>query len=197
MKNQSIQIIAFGCSAGGFEALGLLLPNLTQNFPVPIVIVLHIPADSGSILSDSFSKKCQMPVREVEDKTPLAPGNIYLAPANYHLLVEPTGELSLSTEEPVHYSRPSIDVLFESVAMAYGPAALGIILTGANADGAAGLKSILERGGRAIVQDPTEADYSTMPEAALLSNPNSEVMKISQISNFLTQLERKKNHGTD
>lgn len=186
------EIIAIGCSAGGFEALGLILPNLSKNFPLPVVIVLHIPADSGPILAESFAKKCQIPVREVEDKMPILPGSIYLAPANYHLMVEPTRELSLSTEEPVHYSRPSIDVLFESVAMAYGRAALGIILSGANADGSAGIKFILAHGGQAIVQDPAEADYSTMPAATLHANPDSRVMKISQISEFLSQLERTK-----
>jgi len=192
---KAIELVAIGCSAGGFEALNTILPAIPVEFPAAVIVVLHIPADSGNLLADSFRKKCVAQVSEAEDKMPIEKGHIYFAPANYHILAEPDHVISLSTEEPVHYSRPSIDVLFESVAMAYGPAALGIVLTGANDDGAEGLQKIIAQGGRSIVQDPAEADYASMPEAALRLNPASKSLKISQIVEHLQGLARKEPHG--
>lgn len=179
------RIVAIGASSGAVDALSELLPALSQNFSLPIVIVVHLPADKPSVLAKILDEKSLITVREAEDKEPLQSGYAYLAPPDYHLLVEKEGYLSLSSEEPVHYSRPSIDVLFETVADAFGPAAVGIVLTGANQDGAAGLKTLCQAGGTAIVQDPKEATSSTMPQAALDACPSAQVLPLQQIAAFL------------
>ena len=135
------------------------------------MVVVHVPPDKRSILAELFQAKCRITVREAEDKEPISGGTVYFAPPDYHLLVETDRSLSLSSDEPVLYSRPSIDVLFESAADAYGPALIAIVLTGANQDGAKGLKAVVEAGGTAIVQSPEDAFASAMPEAALAACP--------------------------
>jgi two-component system chemotaxis response regulator CheB len=137
-----------------------------------------------------FTPKCRVAVKEAEDKEEVAAGTVYFAPANYHLLVEREGFFSFSTEEPVNFSRPSIDVFFESVAIAYGPRAIGVVLTGANADGTAGLRSILEYGGRAIVQDPRTAEFPKMPEAAALGISDEKlVLPLEEIGRLFEELD--------
>ena len=132
--------------------------------------------------------KCQITVKEAEDKEPLVGGVIYFAPSDYHLLIEADGALALSTDEAVNYSRPSIDVLFESAADTYGPRLVGVILTGANHDGAAGLKAVIEAGGAAIVEDPAEAYASAMPEAALEACPSAKTMTLAAVASYLSNL---------
>ena len=149
------------------------------------MIVVHVPADKGSVLADLFKMKCAIAVREAEDKEQASPGTVYFAPADYHLLVEEDGRLSLSNEEPVHYSRPSIDVLFESAADAYGPHLIGVLLTGANHDGAKGLAAVARAGGEAIVQNPAEAFARAMPEAALAVRPDARVLSLQDIASYL------------
>lgn len=180
-----VEAVVIGVSAGGIKALGVILPTLPANFPAPILIVIHLPPSRKSIIADLFEEKCALEVREAEDKETLSPGVVYFAPPDYHLLVETDRSISLSSEEPVMFSRPSIDVLFETAADAYGENLVGIILTGANPDGAQGLKAVAAAGGRAIVQTPEHAYASAMPEAALQSCPEATVMELEDIAVYL------------
>ena len=136
--NTPPEAIVIGASAGALEALSVILPALPATFDLPIFVVVHVPPDKKSILAELFDAKCKVKVREAEDKEPIAGGTVYFATADYHLLVEADKTLSLSNDEPVLYSRPSIDVLFESAADAYGPGLIALMLTGANQDGAQG-----------------------------------------------------------
>jgi two-component system, chemotaxis family, protein-glutamate methylesterase/glutaminase len=182
MKAGSAGAIVIGASAGALEALSAILPGLPADFDRPILIVVHVPPDKKSVLVDLFRQKCLMRVCEAEDKQPIVKGNIYFAPPDYHLLVERDGTLSLSSDEPVRYSRPSIDVLFESAADAYGSGLIGVILTGANEDGAKGLGAVVDAGGAAIVQRPDEAFAPAMPQAALTACPTAEIVPIAMIA---------------
>lgn len=188
MMDMSVRAIVIGASAGALQALSQILPALPSHFPVPILIVVHIPADRRNMLAPLFQAKCSMTVREAEDKEPMTPGTIYFAPPDYHLLIEPDETLSLSSDEEVLYSRPSIDVLFESAADAYGPAVIGIILTGANPDGAHGLRTIAEAGGIAIVENPAEAYADTMPEEALKACPQAQPISLGEIAAHLLKV---------
>lgn len=163
------RIVAVGASAGAVEALLDLLPVLPPSLPAPVLVVVHVPRDRSSALPALFASRCAVRVTEAEDKIDADAGTVYFAPPGYHLLVERDGGLALSSDEPVNLSRPSIDVLLESAAYAFGPRVLGIVLSGANADGARGLASIRERGGLAWVQDPATAHVARMPEAAIVA----------------------------
>ena len=180
-----VEAVVIGVSAGGIKALGVILPALPPDFAVPVLVVIHLPPSRKSVIADLFQDKCPLDVREAEDKEPLVPGVVYFAPPDYHLLVETDRSLSLSSEEPVMFSRPSIDVLFETAADAYGPGLVGVILTGANPDGAQGLKAICDAGGRAIVQTPAHAFAPAMPEAALQSCPDAAALDLEDIAAYL------------
>lgn len=182
------EAIVIGASAGAVEALNVILRPLKRGFPLPIIIVVHLPADRRSALADLFRAKCEIEVREAEDKEDIVAGTIYFAPPDYHLLVEGNRNFSLSCDAPVLFSRPSIDVLFESAADAYGSGLIGIILTGANADGARGLKAITEAGGHGIVQTPSSAYASAMPEAALGMSPKAKSMTLEAIATYLAEI---------
>ena len=182
MTNGSTKAIVVGASAGALEALSVILPDLPANYRLPVLVVVHVPPDKKSVLVDLFRQKCRVAVHEAEDKEPILGGNIYFAPADYHLLVEKDGSVSLSSDEPVLYSRPSIDVLFESAADAYGPDLIGVVLSGANQDGANGLKAIVDAGGTALVQRPEGAFASAMPQAALAACPTAEVLSLEKIA---------------
>lgn len=183
-----IDAIAIGASMGGVEALSRLLPALTADAAVAVFVVLHLPRDRPSLLVDIFAPLCALSVHEGEDKAPVLPGNIYFAPPDYHLLVDKGPSLLLSVDDPVYFARPSIDVLLESAADVYGPRMLGIILTGANADGADGLRAVHEAGGLTIVQDPQAAAASMMPEAARQGHTVNAVLSLDEISDLLRQL---------
>jgi two-component system, chemotaxis family, protein-glutamate methylesterase/glutaminase len=185
MSGERPRAVVIGASAGAIQALSLILPELPADFPVPILIVVHVPTDRSNILAPLFEAKCRMLVREAEDKEPALPGVIYFAPPDYHMLVESDGSLSLSTDEPVLYSRPSIDVLFESAADSFGDAVTGIILTGANMDGAEGLKAICDAGGTAIVEEPEAAYADTMPLAAIAACPAARILTLEAIADYL------------
>jgi two-component system chemotaxis response regulator CheB len=159
-------VIDAGASLGGLHALGLLLQGLPAGFAAPIVIVQHRGKDPDDALCRLLRGRSQLPVSEPIDKERIVPGRVYIAPADYHLLLE-RGSFALSTEAPVHYARPSVDVLFESAAESYGPGVVGVVLTGANYDGAAGAAKIQRCGGRIIVQDPETAESRPMPLAAI------------------------------
>ena len=150
----SVETIVIGASAGAVEALSVILPALPKQFPLAVAVVVHIPADRTSAMVELFQARCRIAIREAEDKEPIQSGTVYFAPPDYHLLVERDRRFSLSSEAPVQYSRPSIDVLFESAADVYGPALVGVVLSGANCDGADGLKTIHDSGGIVLVQSP-------------------------------------------
>lgn len=177
----SLRAVVIGASAGGVQALSHVLPALPANFPAPVLIVVHIPPRRDNALVKLFAGKCQLTVKEAEDKEPLAPGTIYFAPPDYHLLVEISGTIALSSDEAVNHSRPAIDVLFQSAADAFGPELAGIILTGASQDGAQGLRALCAAGGHGIVQAPSTAEAATMPEAALAACPCARVMRLEEI----------------
>jgi two-component system, chemotaxis family, protein-glutamate methylesterase/glutaminase len=178
-------LIAVGTSWGGLAALSRLLDNLPAEVAQPIVVAQHRAADSfHGGLGHLLQHHTQRVVRDAEDKDTLEPYRVYLAPPDYHLLVE-RGHLALSTEDAVQFARPSIDVLFESVADAYRERAIGIILTGANDDGAAGLRSIKRAGGVAIVQDPLTSERPHMPEAALALTEADAILPLEEIGKFL------------
>jgi two-component system chemotaxis response regulator CheB len=184
----AIEAIVIGASAGALETLSLLLPALPRGYPWPLISVVHLPPDKNSVLAELLRAKCHVDVREAEDKEPICGGTVYFAPPDYHLLVEADRRLSLSSEEAVQYSRPSIDVLFESAADAYGAGLVGVILTGANSDGARGLKAVVDAGGAAIVQRPDQARASAMPQAALDACPDALVMSVDEIVAYLLEI---------
>lgn len=182
------EAIVIGASAGGVSALIELLVPLPADFRPSLVVVLHMPSHHQSGLAELFSHRMNLPVREAEDKMPVAAGTLYFAPAGYHLLVEADHSFALSCEEPVLFSRPSIDVLFDSAALAYRQRVAGIVLTGASDDGATGLAAIKAAGGYAAVQEPSEAQISTMPQAAILKARPHYVAPLAGLRQMLLDL---------
>ena len=183
-----IESVVIGASAGGVEALAVLLPALPATFRPSLFIVQHLPRERPSLLVEIFARRCARPVREAEDKEPVEPGTVYFAPPDYHMLLEKNRQIALSADEPVHYSRPSIDVLFESAADVYGEHLLGIILTGANEDGAAGLHAIHQAGGVTVVQQPDSAKVPLMIVSALQRGPADYVLSLPEIAQLLGTL---------
>lgn len=183
-----IEAVVIGVSAGAVEALGVILPHLPADYPIPVIVVVHLPADRKSVLAQLFQAKCHVNVHEADDKEHLKRGTVYFAPPDYHVLIEDDKRISLSSEEMVHYSRPSIDVLFESAADVFGAALAGVVLTGASADGAKGLAAVHAAGGICLVQEPKQANSRTMPEAALAACPTAQVLTLEQIANRLLEL---------
>lgn len=179
------EAIAIGGSAGAVHALLRLLPALPSDFALPVLVVVHVPPEHDHTLPALFAGRCRLPVREAADKERIAGGTVYFAPADYHLLVEHDRSLALSAEEPVNHSRPSIDPLLQTAADAYGPGLVGVILSGANHDGAAGLAAVERAGGLAIVQDPAEAQVPAMPEAARAACEGALALGLDAISTFL------------
>jgi two-component system chemotaxis response regulator CheB len=164
---RAIEVIAIGASAGAIETLRIVLASLPRSFGAALLLVVHVPANGESMLADVLARHCALPVREATDKEKIEDGTLYVAPPGYHLLVEPDKTLSLSVDAPVNFSRPSIDVLFESAAYAYRDRLLGIVLTGANEDGADGLLAVRRSGGLAWVQEPSSAAAAVMPRTAI------------------------------
>lgn len=184
------EAVVIGVSAGGFDALKTILPALPAHFPLPIAIVQHRNERGDSFLADYLDGICELTVKEAEDKEPVTAGNIYIAPSGYHLLVEATREFSLSVDARVNFACPSIDVLFESASDVFAEKLIGIILTGANSDGARGLSRIRERGGCAIVQNPETALVATMPKAALTITTVDHIVTLSQLAPLLLRLSQ-------
>jgi two-component system chemotaxis response regulator CheB len=184
-----IDAVVIGGSAGSVSALGELLPGLPAAFP-PVLVVVHVSPTSVTPLAAIFTHRCAVHVVEAEPGAPIQRGHVYFAPADYHLLVEPSRRCSLSIEPPLHFSRPSIDVLFESAADVYGAKLLGVVLTGASSDGALGLRAIADRGGRAIVQDPATAEAAVMPASALAAVPEARVLALPDMIAELRALEQ-------
>jgi two-component system, chemotaxis family, protein-glutamate methylesterase/glutaminase len=180
-------IVAIGASWGGVQAIRAVLGGLPDDFPAPVVIAQHRGEEGPTGLAETVGRRSGLTVVEATDKEALEPGFVYLAPSGYHLLVD-RGSLSLSTDDQVRFSRPSIDVLFESVADAYGDQAVGVILTGASDDGAAGLARIRRLGGITVVQEPATAERRTMPDAALAKVQAHEVLALDEIAPFLKKV---------
>ena len=182
------ELIAIGTSLGGLNALMAVVRQLPRDLPAAIVAVQHRSASPDTGFVDLLQQCTALAVVEAEDKTALKPGTLFVAPADYHLLVEDRESLALSTDPPVRSARPSIDVLFESAADAYGDAVVGVLLTGASADGAAGLARIKQRGGRVIVQDPATAECATMPSAGIAATAVDYVLPLERIADHLLSL---------
>jgi two-component system chemotaxis response regulator CheB len=190
LAGRHIELVVIGGSAGGIDALLALLPALPSGFTLPVVCMLHLPPDRDSRLAELFGERLALPVREAADKEPIVPGTIYFAGPGYHLSIEQDRSFSLSCEPPVQFARPSIDVLMDSSADAFGPGVAGILLTGANQDGAAGLARIAECGGLSIVQDPLDAQASVMPEQAIRLRAPDLVLPLAAIAALLPLLEK-------
>jgi two-component system chemotaxis response regulator CheB len=185
--SHQFSLVVVGTSLGGLNALQVLLGALPAQFRTPIAIVQHRTKQGGSTLVDLLQAICALPVREPEDKEPIHEGHVYLAPPDYHLLVEP-GHLALSTEAPVNHSRPSIDVLFETAADAYGPELIAVVLTGASDDGARGALRVGQRGGTVLIQDPASAHSATMPAAAAARTGPARTYALEQVAPRLIAL---------
>jgi two-component system, chemotaxis family, protein-glutamate methylesterase/glutaminase len=187
-RGARIEAVVIGASAGGVQALAELLPALPARAGLAVFVVLHLPRDRPSLLVDVFSHKCAIAVSEAQDKEPVTPGTVYFAPPNYHLLIDAGPQLSLSADDLVNHSRPSIDVLFESAADVYRERLLGIILTGANEDGAAGLAAVHDAGGITAVQEPQSAQSSAMVLSALARHTPDFVLSIAEMAELLEDL---------
>lgn len=184
--------IVMGVSTGGVAALKRILGGLAADLPIPVIIATHITPDSDNALAVLLNTLCAVRVKEADDREKLAPGVVYLAPANYHLLVERGGFLALSVDPPVNFARPSVDALFESAAVAYGQRLIGVVLTGAGRDGGTGLLKIKNNGGLTIVQDPADAEMDSMPLSALQFQQADHVVPLQEISGLLTRLVSRK-----
>ncbi|RIJ47950.1 chemotaxis protein CheB [Maribellus luteus] len=184
--------IVIGTSYGGLEALNMILPELKKDFPVPVVIVLHIGEHSNDIFIRHLNAICELEVKEAEANEPILPGFVYFAPPGYHLQIEDDYSFSLSAEKKLNFSRPSIDILFETAAWAYKNQLIGIVLTGANSDGTNGLKTIKHFGGKTIIQNPCKATSPVMPRFALKAVQPDLKLNLEEIADSLYQLVRTK-----
>lgn len=183
-----VDAVVIGASAGGIDALLSLLPALPAGRGPAVFVVMHLPRERPSRLVALFGPHCAAPVREAQDKEPVEAGCVYFAPPDYHLLLDAGPQLALSDDELVNWSRPSIDVLFESAADVYGPRLLGVVLTGANGDGAAGAAEIRRRGGWVAVQDPRSAQSPFMPAAVIERGAADFVGGLPQLADLLRSL---------
>ena len=185
--NKTMQSVVIGASAGGYKAIHIILSALSAGFPLPVVIVQHRMAgsDTDNFYIDSLQNSCILRVKEAKELEPILSGFVYIAPSGYHLLVEKNHTFSLSVDEPVCYSRPSIDVLFESAAKTYSSGLIGIILTGANNDGSNGIKKIKEYGGITIAQNPETAEVKLMPQSAINTKAVDFILDLENIIPFL------------
>ena len=188
LQSSIFKAIAIGASAGGYEALNELFSHLSDRFPLPVVVAQHVHATQDGSFTEHFDRRCALRVKEADEKEAIEPGHIYFAPPNYHLLIERDETFSLSIDAKVNYSRPSIDVLFESAAYAWSSRLIGILLTGASSDGARGMRAIRDRGGLTIAQKPQTAKYPVMPQSAIDTGAVDRVMTLGEIGELLTTL---------
>ncbi len=184
--------VVIGVSAGGMNALNTILPQLPESFSLSVVIAIHRHPNSDDYLERSMNHRCELPVKQADEKEKILSGSVYFAPPNYHLLIEDDHTFSLTVDQAVNYARPSIDVLFESAAYAYGSRLIGVVLTGANSDGSQGLKTIKEMGGLAIVQTPESAEVAAMPKAAISIARPDHILDLEGIGSLLMELDREK-----
>lgn len=177
--------VVIGCSSGGLDALCRILPPLPPGFPLPLIVVMHMPQDGKSLLPDVLGKSCRLPVAEAADKERIAPGRIYTAPPGYHLQIEEDETFSLSVDPKVNMSRPSLDVLFETAADAYGERLIAIVLSGANHDGSHGVIAVSAAGGLCVAQQPETAVAGAMPGGAIATGKINIVLSPDGIAEFL------------
>jgi two-component system chemotaxis response regulator CheB len=185
---QQYDAIVIGSSAGGLRALLELLSLIPKSYPIPIIIVQHLQDGYDSRMAELLNEKAAIRVKEAEDKEPIMKGFAYLAPPGYHLLIEDDHSLSLSMDPHVNFSRPSIDVLFDSAAFVYEERCVGIVLSGASGDGSQGLNKIKANGGLTLVQDPTTAEFSTMPKAAIQVTAVDHILTLAEMGHFLISI---------
>ena len=190
VRGRTTEAIVIGASAGGVNALIQVLPALPRGYRLPIVVVLHVRSGRQNQLVDVFQQRVQVPVREAGDKEDIIPGTLYFAPAGYHLLLENGRSFSLSCDAPLHFARPAIDITMESAADVYGSRLAGMLLTGANDDGAQGMAAIGKAGGLTVVQDPEEANVGVMPLEAIRVRQPDLVLPLEQIKQLLLMLEK-------
>ncbi|WP_426319814.1 chemotaxis protein CheB [Pseudoduganella sp. R-43] len=190
VRGRTTEAIVIGASAGGVNALIQVLPALPRGYRLPIVVVLHVRSGRQNQLVDVFQQRVQVPVREAGDKEDIIPGTLYFAPAGYHLLLENERSFSLSCDAPLHFARPAIDITMESAADVYGSRLAGMLLTGANDDGAQGMAAIGKAGGLTVVQDPEEANVGVMPLEAIRVRQPDLVLPLEQIKQLLLMLEK-------
>jgi len=195
IRIQTFEAIAIGVSAGGLAALAQILPKFKKDFPLAVLIVQHMRRDSDGFLWRHLDTLSRLTVKEAEDKEAIQPQTVYIAPPDYHLLVEPDRTLSLSAEARVNFSRPSIDVLFETAAETYQQRLIGVILTGANNDGTRGLKTIKSYGGLAVVQSPESAESDAMPRSAIEEVAVDHIVPLDRMGQFLNDLAYGNSHG--
>jgi two-component system chemotaxis response regulator CheB len=189
VQGRHFEAVVVGASAGGVNALMQVLPALPRGYRLPIVVVLHVRSGRQNQLVEVFQQRVQLPVREAGDKEDVIPGTLYFAPAGYHLLLENERSFSLSCDAPLHFARPAIDITMESAADVYGASLAGILLTGANDDGAQGMAAVGRAGGLTVVQDPDEANVGVMPLEAIRVRPPDLVLPLEQIKQLLLMLE--------
>lgn len=189
--SQGFKAIVIGISTGGVETLKELLGALPKDFPLPIIIVQHISHDSGRGMADLLDEVCNIHVKEADEQELPVGGTVYMAPADYHLMVEPDGKLGLSTDPPVNYARPSVDVLFETAAEAFGKGLAGVILTGAGSDGSRGLKRIKEMGGVTVVQNPEDAVAGSMPDNAIMAVTPDYIVALADLPRLFINLSKR------
>ena len=189
MSNKNrYEAIVIGTSAGGLFALSAILEKLPADYSVPVLIVQHRAKDQKDLLEELLQSKCKIKIKQADEKEQIQPGIVYIAPPDYHLLVERDQTLSLSSDKPVRYSRPSIDVLFDSAADAFQDKLLAIILTGANNDGTAGIEKVKKHGGTTIAQNPADAHFPSMPRASIATGKIDEILTLAGIQNFLLKV---------
>lgn len=186
----SCKAVVIGGSAGGLDVLLKVLPSLSTSFSFTVIIVLHRKNSVDSTLESLLASRTKIPVKEVEDKDRISPGTIYIAPADYHLLIEPDLTFSLDDSEKVNYSRPSLDVTFESAADVFGPDLVGILLSGANADGTQGLVAVKKAGGTTVVQKPETAQTPFMPQQAIANAPIDSILDIPELIALVNSLNK-------
>lgn len=184
------EAVVIGVSAGGMQALKFIFSNLSNNFTLPVIVVQHLHSHSDGFLARHLNENSSLHIKEAEEKEMIKPSTVYIAPPNYHLMIEDDKTLSLSVEARVNYCRPSIDILFESAAEVYGSKLIGIILTGANDDGAKGMKKIKTHGGLTVIQDPATAEVGIMPSAALKHTKVDHVLTLEEIVKFFEKLNK-------
>jgi len=189
-KTRQMQAVVMGVSTGGVEALRIILGALPPDFAAPVLVVTHVAPESGNGLATLLDDLCAIKVKEADElETPVA-GCVYLAPPNYHLLVELNRQLTLSVDPPINFARPSVDVLFETAAEAYGPGLVGVVLTGAGSDGARGLARVRERGGITVIQSPDQAECDSMPRHALLLVQPDHLVHLADVASLLVKLSK-------
>ena len=191
-KKMKYEAVVIGVSTGGLNALSQILPILPRSYPLSVIIVQHRVNDSDNFLVEYLNKLCDIQVKEALPRSAIEPECVYISPSGYHLLIERDKRFSLSVDPPVSFAIPSIDVLFESAAVAYKDKLIGVILTGANSDGSRGIKKIKESGGLTIVQDPTTAESSTMPAAAIEMVDIDHILPLNEIGSFLEDINKKR-----